>query len=270
LSQNFQDIRKEFYKVHSDALGFKRQVRDDDFLQSVFKWCRAPVVVITLDSICSGGPLHAVLRVCKALSYETKEVRFIVDLSTAWAALEVGIIITKHRVQGVYVSPLPGNEIDSFVSARLSKLGFDDAQLGKISQKTCDFLGGHILKLHDFADGAAKIMPKGDFNKTFKVIETMASVEDAAAFHRWNTFRQSYMESMLTSGGATMSIDDADAVLGKFGKLTLLLGYTLPEKISVLSCRAKARSSRCRISRKSTLILKSILSILAPLTIGTP
>jgi hypothetical protein len=180
-SENSEDITKESYKVLSDVLGFEKQVLDDDVLLSVFKWCRAPVVVIALDSNCSGGPLHAVLRVCKALSFETKEVRFIVDLSSTRAALEVGINITKHQVQGVYVSHLPDNEICSFVWVRLSKLGFDYEQLGKLSQKACEFLGGHILTLQDFSDGAAEILPKGDSDETIKLIDTMASVEDAAA-----------------------------------------------------------------------------------------
>ena len=52
---------------------------------------RKPIVVVSLDSKCSGRVLTQVLLVCKQFAFEAQATRIIVDLSVSRAALQVDV-----------------------------------------------------------------------------------------------------------------------------------------------------------------------------------
>jgi hypothetical protein len=82
---------------------------------------KALIVIVSVESSAKPTALKNVLHFCKTMSYNTMLVRFVVEISSSWAAVALQTDLRKLRIIPVVVGSVTQPEANSLVSHRLPK-----------------------------------------------------------------------------------------------------------------------------------------------------
>ena len=145
---------KEYWKELFDPLD--RTYAEDVCLRILHKYGRLLIVVVSVEAQAKPTALRSLLHFCKAMSYNTKYVRFVVDVSASCVALDTRTDFVKLRLRKVWVGPLTLPEAHSFLMKQLPTR-WTDVQKQTVSREVTSKLGCVILELteicKEFVDG---------------------------------------------------------------------------------------------------------------------
>ena len=145
---------KEYWKELFDPLD--RTYAEDVCLRILHKYGRPLIVVVSVEAQAKPTALRSLLHFCKAMSYNTKYVRFVVDVSASRVALDTRTDFVKLRLGKVWVGPLTLPEAHSFLMKQLPTR-WTDVQKQTVSREVTSKLGCVILELteicKEFVDG---------------------------------------------------------------------------------------------------------------------
>jgi hypothetical protein len=82
---------------------------------------KALIVIVSVESSAKPTALKNVLHFCKTMSYNTMLVRFVVEISSSWAAVALQTDLENMRIIPVVVGSVTQPEANSLVSHRLPK-----------------------------------------------------------------------------------------------------------------------------------------------------
>lgn len=92
------------------------------------------IVVVSVQSSAQPSALKSVLYFCKTMSYDTKLVRFVVDISSSLAAVALRSDLSKLRVRGVEVGDVTLPEASDFLDHMLPQ-NWARSQIQKVSSE---------------------------------------------------------------------------------------------------------------------------------------
>jgi hypothetical protein len=173
---------KEYWKELFVPLD--RTYAEDVCLRILHKYGRPLIVVISVEAQAKPTALRSLLHFCKAMSYNTKYVRFVVNVSASRVALDMRTDFVKLRLRKVLVGPLMLQEAHSFLMKQLP-IKWTDNQRQAISQEITSKLGCVVLVLteicKEFIDGMRT-------DEALKVVQQAHRVSKIQAFNRLKEF----------------------------------------------------------------------------------
>jgi hypothetical protein len=92
-----------------------RTYAEDVCLQILHNYGRPLIIVVSVEAQAKPTALRSLLHFCKSMSYNTKYVRFVADVSASRVALDMRADFVKLRVRKVFVGPLTPQEEHSFL-----------------------------------------------------------------------------------------------------------------------------------------------------------
>ena len=187
------DVCDEFIEKISRRLHLFGIQQDQYFVEDVFSASpRPPIVVVTLDTRCTGEVLDAVVVMCKILSYEmsfqmTRTARFVVDLSSSRAAIDASLRLDDLRCVGVHVGYFSDTEALLYATQRAPESFKNPKRREKIAESVVDCFDGRVLTLQTICR-ALQRGPPGDLDFIETTIKEEQQRLETLASGGWITF----------------------------------------------------------------------------------
>mmetsp|Transcript_2188 Transcript_2188/g.5028 ORF Transcript_2188/g.5028 Transcript_2188/m.5028 type:complete len:378 (-) Transcript_2188:172-1305(-) len=173
---------KQYWKELFDPLD--RTYAEDVCLRILHKYGRPLIVVVSVEAQAKPTALRSLLHFCKSMSYNTKYVRFVVDVSVSRVALDMRTDFVKLRLRKVWVGPLTRPEAHSFLMKQLPP-EWTGVQKQTVSQEITSKLGCVVLTLTEICKEFVDGMRTGD---ALNIVRNTHRAKKIQAFNRLKEF----------------------------------------------------------------------------------